>query len=75
MSKYWTQEQREQQAKAIHRWKPWKSAGVKTAEGKERSKMNALKHGEYSAEAKARRRKLNAVLREAGEMLRSFERR
>lgn len=36
--------------------------------------MNALKHGEYSAEAKARRRKLNAVLDEAREMLKDIKR-
>lgn len=34
--------------------------------------MNALKHGGYSAEAKARRRKLNAVLDEARGMLKSL---
>lgn len=42
----WTQERRQKQSEAIKRWKPWeKSTGAKTAEGKEKSKMNAYKHG------------------------------
>jgi hypothetical protein len=40
----WTQAERQRQAKMIRQWKPWKhSTGAKTLEGKERSKMNALK--------------------------------
>jgi hypothetical protein len=34
----------------IQQWKPWQSAGVKTAEGKNISKMNAYKHGARRAE-------------------------
>lgn len=42
----WTQERRLRQSEAIKRWKPWeKSTGAKTTEGKEKSKMNAWKHG------------------------------
>lgn len=31
--------------------------------------MNALKHGEYSVEAKAARKQINAILRKQQEML------
>ena len=42
----WTQERRQKQSEAIKRWKPWeKSTGAKTIEGKEKSSMNAYKHG------------------------------
>lgn len=48
MSKYhkaaWDDESRQRQREAIMKRNPWlKSTGAKTAEGKERSKMNALK--------------------------------
>ncbi len=48
MSKYhkaaWDEESRQRQREVIMKRKPWlKSTGAKTAEGKERSKMNALK--------------------------------
>ena len=48
MSKYhkaaWNDESRQRQREVIMKRKPWlKSTGAKTAEGKERSKMNALK--------------------------------
>ena len=48
MSKYhkaaWNEESRQRQHEVIMKRKPWlKSTGAKTAEGKERSKMNALK--------------------------------
>ncbi len=47
----WTQERRQRQSEAIKRWKPWeKSTGAKTQEGKEKSKMNSLKHGGRSLE-------------------------
>lgn len=45
----WTAERRAKQAAAIRRWKPWEKAGVKTAAGKEISRMNAYKHGGRSA--------------------------
>ena len=45
----WTQERRLKQSEVIRNWKPWeKSTGAKTAEGKEKSKMNAYKHGARS---------------------------
>ena len=48
MSKYhkatWDDESRQRQREEIMKRKPWiKSTGPKTAEGKSRSKMNALK--------------------------------
>lgn len=49
MANGWTKERQERQAKLIHQWKPWKTAGVKTLEGKAISKMNAYKNGRYSA--------------------------
>jgi hypothetical protein len=55
----WTPERRAKQAAAIHRWKPWRKAGVKTATGKHISRMNAYKHGARSAAVA----KLSALLR------------
>jgi hypothetical protein len=50
----WTEERKRKQAEAIRKWKPWeKSTGPKTAEGKDRSRMNALK-----ADAQARKEAL-----------------
>ena len=38
----------------IRNWQPWKlSTGARTEGGKERSKMNALKHGCFLAEEKS----------------------
>lgn len=43
----------------IQKWKPWEqSTGAKTDTGKGVSKMNAQKHGAYSAEVKELRRSL-----------------
>ena len=42
----WTPEERERQSRAIQKWKPWeRSTGAKTKDGKNKAKMNALKHG------------------------------
>jgi hypothetical protein len=49
----WTKEAREAQSMLIRRHKPWeKSCGPKTKEGKEKSKMNAYKHGGKSEETR-----------------------
>lgn len=61
----WTPERRARQAELIHQWKPWEKAGVKTDEGKEVSKMNALKHGLRSVKA----RELKRLLREHHQIL------
>jgi hypothetical protein len=56
----WTEERRKKQSEAIRKHKPWqKSTGPKTLAGKNRSKMNAHKHGARSAVAA----RLRAVLR------------
>lgn len=48
--KSWSAEHRQKQAEAIRRWKPWKkSTGPRTVEGKNASRLNALKHGMHSA--------------------------
>jgi hypothetical protein len=54
----WTPEERKRQSELIKKWQPWDSAGVKTPEGKAISKMNATKHGIYSAEFKLLRKEL-----------------
>lgn len=48
----WTTAERKRQAQLIRAWQPWKLAGVKTQAGKAISRMNAYKHGLYSAEVK-----------------------
>ena len=60
----WTEERKQKQREAIQRWKPWeKATGAKTVEGKNRSKMNALKHGARSQQW----RELNRLLRDQQE--------
>jgi len=49
----WSQEERAAQSRLIRKHKPWeKSCGPKTQEGKEKSKMNAYKHGGRSENTK-----------------------
>ena len=49
-TKGWSRRRRKQQACNARRNKPWKRAtGPKTAQGKERSRMNALKDGHRAA--------------------------
>lgn len=44
----WTPEQRQRQAKAIRRWKPWEqSTGPRSAEGKAKVARNAYQGGEW----------------------------
>jgi hypothetical protein len=50
MANGWTPQRRARQSKLIHKWKPWRLAGVKSQEGKARSKMNAYKYGGYTKE-------------------------
>jgi hypothetical protein len=66
MKSGWTLERRQRQAEMIQRWQPWKqSTGARTAEGRNVSKLNALKHGFYSAESKIGLKELRSYLREA----------
>ena len=59
----WTLERRQRQAELIQQWQPWKqSTGARTEEGKEVSKMNALKHGGYSSTAIAELSELRNLL-------------
>ncbi len=56
----WTPEQRARQSALLRRLKPWtRSSGPRTAAGKEKSRMNALRHGFRSAQMK----EFNAILR------------
>jgi len=49
----WTEAERKRQALLIRSWVPWsRSTGPKSSEGKDKSKMNACKHGDYNAESK-----------------------
>ena len=46
----WTEKEKKRQACVLRRHKPWKkSTGPRTAQGKEKSKYNATKHGSRSA--------------------------
>ncbi len=59
-----TPEGLERLREAAKRTKPWlKSTGPRTEAGKDRSKMNALKHGAYSAPVKAARKHLTQQIR------------
>ena len=52
----WTLQERKRQAELIRNWQPWKhSTGATTTDGKDASKMNAMKSGAYSARTKAMR--------------------
>lgn len=59
----WTQEQRERQAEAIRKWKPWeRSTGPNTDEGKAIAARNALKHGMRTAGWAAELKHLNGLI-------------
>lgn len=58
----WTSERRKKQSEMIQAWKPWKdSTGAKTETGKERSKMNAFKHGAFSKKVQVIKRLLKEI--------------
>lgn len=47
----------------IRNWQPWKlSTGAKTEGGKEKSKMNAVKHAVYSSESLENLKKVKDLL-------------
>lgn len=58
MSNGWTPERRLRQSQLIQKWQPWKSAGVKTPEGKAISRMNSYKHGARCAKVRETARQL-----------------
>lgn len=61
--RHWTAEERARQAEMIRRWKPWKTAGVRTEAGRAISSRNATKHGAFSAEVKAAQKQLRECRR------------
>lgn len=68
--RHWTKEERERQAELIQRWQPWKrSTGPKTKQGKEVAAMNALKHGERTAQAAQQRKQINELFRSMKDQL------
>lgn len=69
MANGWTPERRARQAEAIRRWKPWeRSTGPRTAEGKQRTRMNGYKGGQQR-KLRQLSRELNNLLREQREFL------
>lgn len=55
----WTKERRAAQAERIRKTKPWlKATGPRTEEGKKRTRMNALKHGNRSEHIRQARKAL-----------------
>ena len=67
MANGWNLERRQRQAVLIQRWKPWQqSTGARSEEGKEISKMNALKHGCYTASAMAALEQVQELLNRRG---------
>jgi hypothetical protein len=58
--RHWTEEERQKQARAIRKWKPWQnSSGPKTDSGKKTAAQNALKHGLRSQDGIELRRLMN----------------
>ena len=53
MANGWTPERKARAAMLIHNWRPWeKTTGPKSELGKNRSKMNAYRHGNRCAEVR-----------------------
>jgi len=53
MTNGWTLERKQRQSELIHRWKPWKrSTGPRSEDGRQISKMNAVRHGYFLAQAR-----------------------
>ena len=66
----WTQVQRQQQAEAIQRWKPWEqSTGPKSPGGKVKVSSNAYSGGEWVT-LRESIKELNLSLRQQKKMLR-----
>lgn len=71
MATGWTPERRARQAELIRQWQPWsRSTGPRSAEGKQASSRNAMRHGMRSAEWDAERRALNEALSDMREVRR-----
>lgn len=68
-ARIWTLEQRERQAEAIQRWRPWRqSTGPRTAEGKAKVSGNAYTGSEW-ANLRQAIKALNQALREQKDLL------
>lgn len=66
----WTLEQRQKQAQAIRRWKPWnQSTGPKSPEGKAKVSRNAYRGGEW-ATLRQMLKELNRALRDQKDLIR-----
>jgi len=72
MNNSWTPERRLRQSQMIQNWKPWQFAGVKTAEGKDISKMNAHKHGGRSADVRKLSQQLTQCKRALTRIIKHF---
>ena len=72
MTAAWTDERRQKQREAIHRWAPWDhSSGPKTVAGKAASTKNNFRHGGRSAEVRLIRKTL-ALCRGPGNLTRAL---
>ena len=66
----WTPERRAQQALNIRNWKPWAaSTGPKSQAGKDRSKINAQRHGLRGREYQLLRKQLHEQYRTLNKLL------
>jgi hypothetical protein len=71
--RHWTQEERQRQSQIIKKWQPWEhSTGAKTVDGKERSKMNALKSGAYSQRTKELYQLIKQTSKRADDLLQAL---